>query len=79
MILKGHKTMHRWLYMIPMDVLRSKYQSRPDAAKFVKLLMDMVAALNPQALEGWDSRSTSPEELSRELSSMIRAWQRLTN
>ncbi|KAH6853543.1 hypothetical protein B0I37DRAFT_440675 [Chaetomium sp. MPI-CAGE-AT-0009] len=78
-ILDGQKTAHRWLCMILMNALRSNYRSRPDAPLFARLVTDMAAALDPQALEGWDSRFSSQDQLSRELRSFMHSWEQLLN
>lgn len=69
--------MHRWFSMILMELLRSDYRSRPDAPMFAKLTMDMVAALDPKALEGWDSQTSSIERLDGELRALIESRQKL--
>ncbi|KAK3300163.1 uncharacterized protein B0H64DRAFT_8417 [Chaetomium fimeti] len=73
-ILKGQQTIHRLLCMILMDVMRSNYRSRPDAPAFCSLIMKMVAALDPRALEGWDSRSSSLNQLKRDLRAFMKLW-----
>lgn len=64
--------------MILMDVFISGYESRSDAPEFAKFITDMVAALDPEELEGWNYWADSPALLSRELSSLAEAWELLT-
>lgn len=54
---------HRRLYLMARDALRSDYRYRPDAAVFARLTADMAALVDPAALEGWAGRPTSIEEL----------------
>ncbi|KAH6650975.1 hypothetical protein F5144DRAFT_598389 [Chaetomium tenue] len=69
-------TMHRWFCMVFMEMLRSNYRSRPDAPMFAKLTMEMVAALDPKALDGWDSQTDSLERLGRDLGASVQKWRK---
>ncbi|KAH8909371.1 hypothetical protein BR93DRAFT_965481 [Coniochaeta sp. PMI_546] len=60
-------TIHRRLYLMAHDALRSDYHRRPDAAVFARLALDMAALVNPAALEAWEPRLASREDLDREL------------
>jgi hypothetical protein len=68
--------MNRWLYLILMEGLRSDYPSRPDALMFAKVIMEMVAALDPGALIGLDSQFISPEQLDGMLRALIETLQK---
>lgn len=54
-----------------LDALRSDYRHRPDAALFARQALDMAALVDPEALDGWDSRSASIERLDTELRDLL--------
>lgn len=64
---------HRRLYLMAYDALQSDYHHRPDAAVFSKFVLDMAAIVNPAALENWEFKLASREELDRKLRLLVKA------
>jgi hypothetical protein len=59
-----------------LDVLRSDYRHHPGAAGLAKLAMEMAAVVDPEALAGWDDRTSSRETQSRYLKDHLEHWTR---
>ncbi|KAK4153155.1 hypothetical protein C8A00DRAFT_34100 [Chaetomidium leptoderma] len=68
------KIMHRKLFMVVLDAMRSDYRHRPDAGRFAKFVMEMAAAVNPAALKKWDHTTTSHGWLDCELNESVKDW-----
>jgi hypothetical protein len=65
------------LFHVVLAVLQSDYRQHPNAAEIVKFAMDAAAAIDPAAIENWNSNDTSLERLERELKALHQQWTEL--
>ena len=61
-----------------LEVLRSDYRHHPGAAGVAKLAMEMAAVVEPEALAGWDYRTSTRETQNRYLKGLFEHWTRST-
>lgn len=52
-------TINRRLYIAVIAALRSDYRYHPNAAEFARLVMNMAATVDLEALEGWSDGASS--------------------
>ncbi|KAK4236704.1 hypothetical protein C8A03DRAFT_35394 [Achaetomium macrosporum] len=71
---EAERAMHRKLYLIVLDALRSNYRHHPSAAQFARLTMDMAEAVKSAALENWRPGPNSYGIVDRELNSLVKGW-----
>jgi hypothetical protein len=56
---KTQSIISRRLYVAVIAALRSDYRHHPNAAEFARLVMDMAAAVDLDALKGWSDGASS--------------------
>jgi hypothetical protein len=73
------RTINRRLYVAVIIALRSDYRYPPNAAEFARLVMNMAAAVDLEALKGWSDGASSirlVELLNRDLDEQAKDWER---
>ncbi|KAK4039319.1 hypothetical protein C8A01DRAFT_36685 [Parachaetomium inaequale] len=73
---KTDESIHRWLFVMLLDVLGSDYRHHPGPAGVAKLAMEMAAVVEPEALAGWDYRTSTRETQNRYLKDLLEHWTR---
>jgi hypothetical protein len=77
---KTQSIISRRLYVAVIAALRSDYRHHPNAADFARLVMDMAAAVDLDALKGWSDRASlirSADVTDWKLGECANDWERL--
>ncbi|KAL2129182.1 hypothetical protein VTI74DRAFT_8110 [Chaetomium olivicolor] len=72
----AQRALHRRLYVLVVDALRSDYHHHPKAPAFGKLAMELAAVLNPEAQEDQSGKlgELKLERLDRKTKSLVQEW-----
>lgn len=66
--------MHQKLYLTALDALRSNYKDFANAAGFAWLVMEIVAIIDPAALENWNETFSNCTQINQVLKELTAEW-----